>query len=232
MIAVERDDVPGAEVEAVVPGAGQACVQAEVVVIRNGAGSLVVVIPRSRPRPVLVPSPCRTIAVAKLFRRPQDLRVVAEREHRAPDAIQQTRRRFRVAVAGAQADVAGADEDFGYRRLDDRQIAVFRHGEKRAGCAGRHASRTGHRLVLPATLGDGRAQQNDDDDGRPGSHVNRVRPRARARRWTSRRATELPGVVPNDFVFGPSPQADLREFRVSLEGAAGGQRYVFGPGRD
>src|SRR2546428_11770233 len=63
-VAVERDDMPGAELEAVITSAGGAGRGSEVGVIRGGPGRGVLVIPGAWLRARLVPAPGRIVTVA------------------------------------------------------------------------------------------------------------------------------------------------------------------------
>src|SRR5688572_8817246 len=64
--AVQRNDVPIAEVVAVVSPAGRTRVGAEVGIVWGGARRVVLVVPRRRTRARLVPAPGRLIAVREV----------------------------------------------------------------------------------------------------------------------------------------------------------------------
>src|SRR5690606_3453026 len=130
-LAVQRDDVPGAEVVAVVSLARLAGVLAEVLEVRRRARRAVVVVAGDRPRALAVPSPGRVVALRELLRRAARVRVVAEREDGAGDRVEQRGGRL-VAVAAAPRDVARADEH-GRRVADGRLITVAGVG---FGCGG------------------------------------------------------------------------------------------------
>src|SRR5436309_1207748 len=91
---VEHDDVPGTEIVAVVALTCRRAPRwvarrdiAEVPVITGRAGRRVVVVAVRRFHPSLVPSPCRVEAVREFTGRAVRIGVVAERKHRAGDAI-------------------------------------------------------------------------------------------------------------------------------------------------
>ena len=107
-VAVERHGVPAADLEAVVPQARRPGVRTEIFEVWLRARRLVLVVARHGARPASVSPPCRPVAVAELLARAVKVLIVAEREHRAADAVQQPRGGFRVQVA--HGDVAGADE--------------------------------------------------------------------------------------------------------------------------
>src|SRR5262245_46889893 len=68
-IAVDREDVPGAERKTVVAQARHgACVGAEVTEVRLRSGAFVFVVPGHRVGPASVPPPERIVVVAELLR--------------------------------------------------------------------------------------------------------------------------------------------------------------------
>ena len=114
-VVVDDDDVPGAEVEAVVALGRDPRGGAEIGVVRRGAGNRVVVIPRHRLGARLMTSPRRVVAVRELVGRAVGVDVVSGGEHGALDVVEQRGGRF-VLRHVADADVAGAHEHRGRRR--------------------------------------------------------------------------------------------------------------------
>ena len=108
-IAIERHDVPGANIVAVVPKTRRACDRAEVGIVGDGRRRVVLVVARRWARPSLVASPRHVVAVTVLVSGAGFVRVIAGREDHAADRIQKSRRFFGPRVA-ALRDVAGADE--------------------------------------------------------------------------------------------------------------------------
>ena len=120
-IAVQRDDVPAPEIEAVVADAVRTRVGPEVLEIRHRSRSLVLVIAGNRARSALVPPPRPVVTVAVRFGGPGCVRIVAKREDCAGDGIQQARGIRLASVARTQRDIAGSDEYFWCELLDDRK---------------------------------------------------------------------------------------------------------------
>src|SRR5687767_11632310 len=104
--------MPRPDVEAVIPQPPRTGVGAKVVVIRKCARRLVFVVTGRGARAGLVPPPGRLVAVAEVLARAVEVRVVAEREHRAADRVEKARGGFRVVVA--LRDIARADEHLGH----------------------------------------------------------------------------------------------------------------------
>ena len=107
-VAVEGDDVPVAQVVAVVALRGIARRRAEIAEVPRRAGRAVLVVAGDRPGARLVPAPRGVVAVGVIGARPAGIGVVARQEHGAGDRVEQVCGEG-VAVAGAVCDVAGAD---------------------------------------------------------------------------------------------------------------------------
>ncbi len=113
-VAVERDDVPLAQIEAVVPlprragGGGP-----EVIVVGLRVGLRVVVVAGRRMGPGLVPAPGRRVAIGELAGRPVGVGVVPHGEdRRLRHRVEQLRGLFVARLAGvARGDVARAHQD-------------------------------------------------------------------------------------------------------------------------
>src|SRR6188768_1373796 len=88
-VAVQRDDVPVADFEAVVAEAAGTGVLAEITEVGVGAGGFVLVVARRRARPVPVPSPGRLVTLGVLRRGALKVGVVARGEHGAFAGIDQ-----------------------------------------------------------------------------------------------------------------------------------------------
>src|SRR5258705_12287650 len=87
-VAVERNDVPGAHVVAVVASTRWARERAEIAEVVGRAGDVVIVIARRGTRPRLVPAPRRLVVTRELRGSAVSVHVVTEREHRARDVIE------------------------------------------------------------------------------------------------------------------------------------------------
>src|SRR5438093_12884886 len=88
---VQGNDVPRAEVVAVVALPGLACGAPEVGEVGSGAGRVVVVNAGCGTRARLVTAPGRVVAVREVAHRPVGIGVVPGRENRAVDAVEQGR---------------------------------------------------------------------------------------------------------------------------------------------
>src|SRR5207244_9774127 len=130
-VRVQGDDVPIAQVVAVIALRGVAGRRAEVAEIAGGAGRVVIVVARCRPGARFVPTPGRAVAVRVVGARAIGVGVVAQGENGARDGVQQVRGE-RIRVHRAIGDVAGPDED-------DRAGRVHLHGD---------GVRTGARLTI------------------------------------------------------------------------------------
>ena len=108
-VAVQRNDVPFPEIEAVVTHASGAGHRAEVSVVPLCARRFVVVIAWRRARPREVPAPRRGIAVFEVRQRSRWVSVVSRGEHRARKLVEEPSRRLRTCRP-APADVATSDE--------------------------------------------------------------------------------------------------------------------------
>src|SRR5205823_12539317 len=87
-VAVQRDDVPGAEVEAVIALARLARRRTEVAEIARSSGGVVVVVAGNRPGAGLVPAPSRIVAVGVFGAGTVRVRIIARREHGAGDRVE------------------------------------------------------------------------------------------------------------------------------------------------
>src|SRR5207249_5063639 len=123
--AVQHDDVPGAEVVAVVALRRIAGGGAEVAEVPRGAGCLVIALPRGRLRAGLVPAPGRVVALV-LRRRAAVISVVAGREDGPWDPVEQVGGGVVVAGLVATRDVARAHQR---RRAGGRGGARRRLGQ-------------------------------------------------------------------------------------------------------
>ena len=81
-IAVQRDDVPGPEREAVIAPARLARAFAPVIVVRGSAFGLVFVVPRNRPGARLMAAPSGIIAIAEVLSRPLWISEIARDDDR------------------------------------------------------------------------------------------------------------------------------------------------------
>ena len=197
VVAVQHDDVPGTQVEAVIALggiAGDGPIVAEVTGRRRAR--VVVMLPRHGEGPRLVPSPRRV--VAGLVRRGRSLELpAAGGEHGARDRVED-RGRGVVAGAAAARDVAGAHERDQLRRGVHRE----RSGARRAELVG-HADANG---VRPARSVDMRGGD---------------RRRRRGATGGLRRA-----VGPVDRVGPGAVVRAVREARVERHGAARGDDLI------
>ena len=135
-VRVQRDDVPAAEIERVVPQPGGAGALAEVVEIRRRARRLVFVVAGSRVGARLVTAPGAVVAL-EVRRIALHVGVVAGGEHRAGNVVQQLGRRFR-AWLPAHVDVAGANQD----RFRDRGARKRWRRRRHCGLRARTACRS------------------------------------------------------------------------------------------
>ena len=159
--AVEHDDVPGAEVVAVVTlirvaGRGPEVVEGTG---RAGAG-VVVVVPERGPGSGDVPPPAGSVATLVGGERATGIGVVADGEHRPRDAVQQCGRGF-VVAAGAASDVPRAYENEGPRG--------------RCGARGDRAGRIGPIAVVLEAGGDSRAGRRGEQPSSAQEHVPVIR---------------------------------------------------------
>src|SRR5207244_4920079 len=114
-VAVEDDDVPGAEIVAVIALGGVSRGGTEVAEIPGRRGArVVVVVPRPRIRARLVAAPARVVAVLVVGRGAVRIGAVAEREHGPRDRVQDGGRRLVVGAVAAR-DVAGPYQGDGVR---------------------------------------------------------------------------------------------------------------------
>ena len=114
-LAVDGDDVPIAEVVAVITFGGIARGRAEVAEIPGGRAIAVFMVAGHRPGPRFVPSPRRVVVVRVFGGGTHLVGVVAQREHGARDAVQQIRGE-RVSVLRAVGDITGTHQDRGTGR--------------------------------------------------------------------------------------------------------------------
>src|SRR5205807_10048979 len=105
-----RDDVPRAQVVAVIAAPWRAGLLAVVGVVRRRRAAVVVVVPGRRTGARLVSAPRGIVAVGERARPPTRVRVVPGGEHGARNPVQQGRGRLRSARAAVR-DVARADQD-------------------------------------------------------------------------------------------------------------------------
>ena len=115
VVAVEDDDVPGAEIVAVIALGGVSRGGTEVAEIPGRRGArVVIVVPRPRIRARLVAAPARVVAVLVVGRGAVRIGAVAEREHRPRDRVEDSGRGLVVGAVAAR-DVARAYEGNGVR---------------------------------------------------------------------------------------------------------------------
>ena len=88
-VGVQDDDVPIAQVVAVIALGGVAGCRTEVAEIAGGAGSVVIVVARCRPGARFVPAPRRAVAVRVVGARAIGVGVVAQGEDGARDRVEQ-----------------------------------------------------------------------------------------------------------------------------------------------
>ena len=159
-VAVQHDDVPGAQVVAVVARARRAGRRAEVGEVGSGLPGVLVVAER-RARAGRVPAPGGRVAAGEGRGIGHRVGVVAEREDRAGEAVEQAGGGL-VAVVVAGGDVTGADED----------------GRPRGGRHGRGRRRSHRSSVVHPPL-----RPSERDCRRPdGAHPRRFRPCPPSRR--------------------------------------------------
>src|SRR5881396_295031 len=134
-VTVERHDVPGAEIIAVVSLGGIARRGPEVgEVVRGSRARVILVVAERGRRARLVPAPARVVAVLVIRERPARVDIVAEVEHGARCRIEDGGRGL-VAAGAARGDGPGPDERRGRRRCG--------HGD-RLGSHARRAVSVGH----------------------------------------------------------------------------------------
>ena len=139
-VAVQHDDVPGAQVVAVVELSRVARRRPEILPIARRTRTEPLHVPGRRPRARLVPAPRGVITVDKIWGAAARAQyVIAEREHGAGDRVENRGRGF-VIGAVAPRDVPGAHQD----------LARYHHGgadARRTRAGGARASGA-DRLVL------------------------------------------------------------------------------------
>src|SRR5216117_2726704 len=118
-VAVQGDEVPGAEVIAVVALPRRAGERYEIAVVARRTSGVVVVVPRGRTSARLVAPPRRIVALRELRVRAVGVHVVAGREDRAGDVIEQRGGRL-VAAPRAVGNIPCADEHDGATDCDHR----------------------------------------------------------------------------------------------------------------
>jgi hypothetical protein len=101
--------VPAPEIVAIVSPPRRAGIAPEIVVVAAGPARVVVVISGGWPSPGLVPTPVGLVAVCVLCGAPIAVDVVASREDRSWDLVEESSRRV-VTAGRAIRDVTGADE--------------------------------------------------------------------------------------------------------------------------
>ena len=137
-VRVQRDNVPVAQVVAVVACARLAGRDAEVGEVAASPPHVVVVVSRNRVGALPVASPRRLIARHVVVVRAIGVRVVPQREHAAGNTVEQPRGRRGVGV-GAGRNVSGTDEDLGRRgSFHERRERVDQ------GCPGSRCDRHAH----------------------------------------------------------------------------------------
>ena len=154
---VEHDDMPGADVQAVVAQIARPGAVTPIIPHAADMTVVVVVVPQGVVRPCLVPAPGRVVALEVVA----GIREhgVAQRQHRSGDGIQDLRGEL-VASAAAGGDIAGHNQQRGIRRWGRlrrrgdggrsggrqalRALAVGDHQSHREGrCRGVHVRRRG-----------------------------------------------------------------------------------------
>ena len=111
-LAVQRDDMPGAEVVTVVALGGITRRGTEVAEVAGRVVTHIVVIPGDRPSARLVAAPGGRVAVRVVATRPVRVGVVAQHEDGARDGVHQICREG-IPAPGAVRDISGADHDHG-----------------------------------------------------------------------------------------------------------------------
>src|SRR5262249_35929828 len=167
-VAVERDDVPVAEVVAVIAAARGAGVLAEVPEVAARTGRVVIVVPGRRPRAGPVTPPGGSIVVRVVGVGAVRIGVVPGGDHRAANPVEQFRRELRAGTAAG--DVARADEHFAparrglrcrrRRRRDPRRGYFIRRRRDGAGASAPAAS-----APAAGREGGGREHRGEDDGG-------------------------------------------------------------------
>ena len=142
LVVVQRDDVPGAQIVAVVTGFLVSGGSPEVAEVTGRPGRRIVMVPDNGPGARLVAAPGGSIAVGVLVGGPVGVGVVAGGEDGARNLIEQLSRGLVVDV-GAVGDVAGAHEDGGAGRHHGhaRRAALASRGRadrRRPGRPSRH----------------------------------------------------------------------------------------------
>ena len=92
-ITVERNDVPSANVVAVITSTGGTGIPAKVVKIRRSLESVVVVISGCGASTTTVPAPCRLVTFFEIIRSAARVGMVTHREHYAGNAVEELGRR-------------------------------------------------------------------------------------------------------------------------------------------
>ena len=120
-LAVQRDDMPGAEVVTVVALGGITRRGPEVAEVAGRVVTHIVVIPGDRAGARLVAAPGGRVAVGVVATRPVGIGVVAQREHGARDRVHQIRGE-RIPAPGAVGDISGAHHDHGRGNQHSQRI--------------------------------------------------------------------------------------------------------------
>ena len=216
-VAVQGDDVPIAEVVAIVALRWIAGRRAEVPEIAGGSGSAVLVVARNRPGPSFLPAPRRSVAVRVVGARTVGVRVVAGDEHRAGDGVEQVRREG-IPVQAAVGDISGPNkygtacgDDLDDRGIRPREALIVRdrgaygiqaHRRVHMPCGDRRSrarrSPTGRRAVAPRDRVGPRGSVGTPigERGSEAQHVARVRREvgARVHGRRSSDASATPGI--------------------------------------
>ena len=135
-VAVQRHDVPVAEVVAVIALAGRASGRAEVIEIAARVRRDIVVIAGHRLGAGLEPAPGRVVAVLVVGARAVRIGVVAHGHHGARNGVHQVRSEG-IPVLGTVGDISGADQHAGRddvhgHRVRTRPAAAVRHRDAHA----------------------------------------------------------------------------------------------------
>src|SRR5207247_8288081 len=163
-VAVERHDVPRAEIVAVVSLGGIARRGAEVAeVVGGGRARVILVVAERGGGADLVPAPARVVAVLVVRERAARVDIVAEGEHGARSRVEDGGRGL-IAAGAARGDGPGPDERRGRRRCGHgdrlrsqaRRAVSVGHGHPyRVGAGGLVGvrRRNGHSLASGGTRG-------------------------------------------------------------------------------
>src|SRR5437660_6438426 len=147
-IVVQHDDVPVAQVVAVIAEPARPHPQPEVVVRRGRALDRVLVVAERGARAVAVPTPGRVVAVRVIGGGAHRVGVVAQGKHRARDGVEQLRRGLGVGV-GAGGGITRAHEHLGSPgRFHVRGQGIGRAGAARVRERHAHAVEPGGRVAV------------------------------------------------------------------------------------